>query len=257
MELVFFFLMKFSGRIWKLFVPPSMLTIRGRLSKWQFLYLGRRGEKGECWGHWEWNVAKIWILIGHQYPLSLPIKKEHRPPRADGQHFRAHKIKWGERGEVQLDFNLLSLFSLWNGVVSLNASPAGLLLLWLNVLHHWKLPGWGFWVQMDLSLRSLCDTDMSVGGQSTWLAPVLVWIQSSLPGGALESWDGLGWKIPPRPRSTALPQHCQGHQQTFPPSVTSTWLLNICRDGDSNTAPGRQFPCLTTFPVKEFFQYPA
>lgn len=71
--------------------PPLGAVYRSDSS---FIWEGG-GEKGECWGHWEWNVAEIWILIGRQYSLSLPIKKEQQPRRADGQHFRAHKIKRG------------------------------------------------------------------------------------------------------------------------------------------------------------------
>lgn len=221
----FFFalLMKFSSGIWKLFVPPSWPTIRRRSSKWQFLYLGRRGGKGECWGHWEWNVAEIWILIGRQYPLSLPIKKEQRPPRADGQHFRAHKIKLGDRGEVQLDLSLLSLFSFWSGVVSLNALPAGLPFFWLDV-HHWKLIGWGFecrWTcPWGLHVTPTCPWGDNHGGWHLSLSESKALCQEMLWNcGIVQVGKALqGHRVQPSPSTAkATAKHCPqvSHPHSF------------------------------------------
>lgn len=60
----------------------------------------------------------------------------------------------------------------------------------------------------------------------------------------------LGWKTTQR-SWRSLTQHYPFHCYTMFPSTTSTHLLNISKDGDSNTCLSSLFKCLATLLVKK------
>ena len=68
-----------------------------------------------------------------------------------------------------------------------------------------------------------------------------------------ESQNHIGWKGPWRSSSPTVNLALAVSNYTISLSAMSMWLLNTSRDGDSTTALGSPFQCLTTHSVKKYF----